>query len=1123
MQPKAEKSAPLSPLTNHKTKGTPAKFSKNLSFEKSASKRPRTDSNNSSKVVYKDDDDLSEEGYTSEESEDEYKPDLKKRKVNESSDDGDSLSEASESDLENDKISSNESDNSLSISQEEQNVKVKNFLQKKASKLNTSVKIKVENTDDPKEIKQEIGLFTHETLDFLKPKGLRDIEKRRPDHPEYDQTTLFVPYDFLKELTPGMQQWWKMKQLHFDVVLFYKIGRFYEMYHMDASVGVKMLGLTFMRGKYAHCGFPEQACGKYFSQLVSHGYKVARVEQVEKPDTMNKRIKGKKNLEKSEKTLKREICHITTVGTQQLMVFEDAQVSGKSHYLMSIKEKVSKDENSKKTSRIGICLVETLTGNFKIKQFVEDRNLSTTATILAHYSPCEILYERNGLSTKLNKLVQNVASAVVRTALKPAEFWDAEKTIKKIKQNGYFEKIDNNDQITHWPELLLSMLDSGDVLTQLPKEDFLLTWSALGACVYYLKYCCIDHQVIKNSKFELIDINKDKTIDNGDKLPKNMIIDSVTLANLEIVHNSTSSTDTTLASRINTCHTLFGRRQFFKWICNPLCNPKDINMRLDAVDDFINHDPLRIKIIKTMRKMGDLERMVMRVHTLSQGCIPDDHPDKRAVLFEEKRYAKKMVNDFVAILENFESFYRMLISIQGEVKLLGSTLLKRLLGIEERIEDAQFPEVGKIIEDWKRKFDFKVARDTGKILPKKGTNYQYDAAAAEIKNVRDNLEEYLRQLKRELGSNNISFKGSGNKRFAIDVPEAVSKNIIPKDFVHAGQRKGYRTYRSPQADRLLAAIIEAELKRDKAEADTLMIIFRIFKNDYQIWYKAVKFVSDIDCLLALANFARSAQSDGPICRPQVTPPNGSPSLEIVNARHPSLNVSSLFNGGDFIPNDTFLGGEYPRSMLLTGPNMGGKSTLMRQVGLIVILAQMGSFVPAESCKLTACDRVFTRLGASDSIMAGESTFYVELSETCSILKHATKNSLILLDELGRGTSTFDGNAIAGAVLNSISDSDDGPRTIFSTHYHNLVTEFANNKNVNQSHMGCMVDEDGDEEQVTFLYKVTEGPCPKSYGFHAARVAGIPLDVVEEARKVAEDCEKELEDLRVIKGFLEEFC
>ena len=1016
VQQKPEKAAPLSPLTNHEPRDSAAKFSKNLAFDKAPTKRARAEEG---KVVYKDDDDSEEgEGYTSEESEEEYKPDAKKRKLDESSDDGDDLSVASESDLENDKSIGNESEMDVDKSFSEENViKVKKMLvgrQKKEYKAKTPVKAKEEGSDDSKEVKQEIGLFTHETLDFLKPHAVRDIEKRRPLHPEYDPSTLFVPYDFLRELTPGMQQWWKMKQLHYDVILFFKIGRFYEMYHMDACVGVKQLGLTFMRGKYAHCGFPEQACGKYFAQLVNKGYKVARVEQVEKPDDMKKRIKGKSGLAKSDKTLKREICHITTVGTQQLMVFEDAQVSDKSHYLMSIKETVCKDQEQKTSYKIGVCLVETLTGSFKLKEYADDRNLSKTATILAHYSPCQILYERNGLSGKLNKLVQNVASAVVRTALKPSEFWDAEETIKKIKKSGYFDKIDDEDEITDWPKLLLSMLDNGDVLTQLPKEDCLLTWSALGACVFYLKYCCIDHQVIRNSKFEVIDINKDKTNSKDDKFPKNMIIDSVTLANLEIVSNSNGATDNSLSSRLNTCQTAFGRRQFFKWICNPLCDPKDINMRLDAVEDFINNETLRVKVIKQVRKMGDLERMVMRVHTLSQGCVPDDHPDKRAVLFEEKRYAKKMVNDFVAILENFESFYRMLVSVQGDVESLNSTLLKRLLGVEERIADGRFPQVGKLIEDWKRKFDFKVARETGKIIPKKGTNYQFDAAADEIKNVRNNLEEYLRQLKRELGSNNVAFKGAGNKRFAIEVPDAVSKNKVPKDFTNAGQRKGFKTYRSPQADRLLAAIIEAEIKRDKAEAETLTIIFRLFKNDYQTWYKAVKFVADTDCLLALANFARSSQSDGPVCRPRVTlPQDGNPSLEIVGARHPSLSVSSLFNGGDFIPNDTFLGGDKPRSMLLTGPNMGGKSTLMRQVGLVVILAQMGSFVPAESCKLTACDRVFTRLGASDSIMAGESTFYVELSETCSILKHATKNSLILLDELGRGTATFDGNAIAG--------------------------------------------------------------------------------------------------------------
>ncbi|PIK37036.1 putative DNA mismatch repair protein Msh6 [Apostichopus japonicus] len=193
---------------------------------------------------------------------------------------------------------------------------------------------------------------------------------------------------------------------------------------------------------------------------------------------------------------------------------------------------------------------------------------------------------------------------------------------------------------------------------------------------------------------------------------------------------------------------------------------------------------------------------------------------------------------------------------------------------------------------------------------------------------------------------------------------------------------------------------------------------------------------------------------------------------------------------------------------------------MRQVGLIVITAQLGCYVPADSCKLTPVDRVFTRLGARDNIMSGESTFYVELSETSSILQHATKHSLILMDELGRGTATYDGTAIASAVVKEVSENI-GCRTLFSTHYHSLVEEFSHDTNIRLGHMACMVenenDEDPSQETITFLYKFVGGACPKSYGFNAARLAEIPDEIIKLAREKAHQFEESANRLKIFRA------
>ncbi|KAK6328175.1 hypothetical protein J4Q44_G00001530 [Coregonus suidteri] len=255
-----------------------------------------------------------------------------------------------------------------------------------------------------------------------------------------------------------------------------------------------------------------------------------------------------------------------------------------------------------------------------------------------------------------------------------------------------------------------------------------------------------------------------------------------------------------------------------------------------------------------------------------------------------------------------------------------------------------------------------------------------------------------------------------------------------------------------------------------------------------------------DVLLSLTQYSQGGDG-GPMTRPQVIlPGDDSPSaafLDLRGSRHPC--VTKTFFGDDFIPNDIAIGcpgnveegldkGRAP-CVLVTGPNMGGKSTLMRQCGLVVILAQLGCYVPAESLSFTPVDRIFTRLGASDRIMAGERTFFVELSETASILHHGTKHSLVLLDELGRGTASYDGTAIASAVVKELAERI-CCRTLFSTHYHSLVEDYTNNPAVQLGHMACMVENEGDEdpsqETITFLYKFITGACPKSYGFNAPR-------------------------------------
>jgi len=278
-------------------------------------------------------------------------------------------------------------------------------------------------------------------------------------------------------------------------------------------------------------------------------------------------------------------------------------------------------------------------------------------------------------------------------------------------------------------------------------------------------------------------------------------------------------------------------------------------------------------------------------------------------------------------------------------------------------------------------------------------------------------------------------------------------------------------------------------------------VFEDFDNRKNKWVRIVNQMATFDCLLSLARYC--SESALCMCVPQFDFDAVEPYLDIQKGFHPSLaGGSGVLSSTEYIPNDTVLGGESAPILLLTGANMGGKSTLMRQTATLVVLAQIGSLVPAKSMRLTPVDRIFSRIGASDSLASGQSTFYVELHETNIILKEGTKNSLVIIDELGRGTSTFDGTAIAAACLGYLVEKIKC-RTLFSTHYHSLCTKFSDNPGLALGHMACMAENDevGDDpsmKNVTFLYELAPGPAVASFGYQTARLAGVDPEVVRRA-------------------------
>lgn len=346
----------------------------------------------------------------------------------------------------------------------------------------------------------------------------------------------------------------------------------------------------------------------------------------------------------------------------------------------------------------------------------------------------------------------------------------------------------------------------------------------------------------------------------------------------------------------------------------------------------------------------------------------------------------------------------------------------------------------------------------------------------------------------------MKYFGSDRKRYQLEVPEAKVKKATSEYNLESSckGKNACKRYSTKETKDFLKRMQSLEERKKNIMNDFARRVFENFSGYYSSYKAIVSLVAKLDVIASLAEYARNLST---VCLPEIHDMAGSPGeslLKIENGIHP------LMSADDFIPNGINIPCNGKAFFeLITGPNMGGKSTLMREVALLSIMAQVGSFVPADSMEISIIDRIFTRLGANDNIMANQSTFLVELNETSLILKHCSHNSLVLLDELGRGTSTYDGTAIAQSVANFLANLK--CRTLFSTHYHSLVDNFYGDYRINLGHMACMVENENSsdvtKENVTFLYKYSSGSCPKSFGFNAAKLAGINLEIIRRAHEV----------------------
>lgn len=720
------------------------------------------------------------------------------------------------------------------------------------------------------------------------------------------------------------------------------------MYHNDAVIAVKELGLTFMKGDYAHCGFPEIAFSRFADALVSKGYKVGRVEQTETPEMMTERIKGTRQ----DKTVRREVCRITTPGTKTFNVLDGEVSNAFSQYLFSFVERVNTNQE-KKVRTFGVCFVDTTVGKIYIGQFEDDRNCSKFRTTMAHYPPAHILYERNNISKEAKSIIE-FQNGMKEGILHEKEMYTAGNLLKLLTESEYFKEKGE----FQWPEEFKPLLSDHDTLGLTPKSEYELAVSAMGGIVWCLKNCLIDTEILTMRNFEIYqpvenivsqEVRKEE-IKKTFMKQKYMVLDSISLTNLEVFENNIDNSQTgTLYEKLDFCNTAFGKRLLKYWLVSPLCDPESINDRLDAIEDLKNLEDKLSYITDQLKTLPDLERLISKIHQL--GNVNKNHPESRAIMYENDTYSKKKVEDFITILNGFSIATKLLNNLKEYCPKFKSNLLKTILTIIKESEANSklgFPYLDQLLKYYNTSFDAETAKKCGKIIPSAGVNEDYDNAINDIKQIEDELNKYLKAQSKKFGCG-INYFGTSRNRYQLEIPEAKCKNL-PDDFELTSSKKGFKRYWTDEIKDLIAQLTNAEERRESALKETMKCLFKNFDKHYNVWNRAVQCLSILDVLVCLTNYVRNSEHE--MCRPEIvmldeTTNKQLPFIDIKNGRHPCLGKTF---SGDFIPNDIVIGCEDANNnwqknplMLVTGPNMGGKSTLMRQVGLIVILAQMVNY------------------------------------------------------------------------------------------------------------------------------------------------------------------------------------
>lgn len=576
------------------------------------------------------------------------------------------------------------------------------------------------------------------------------------------------------------------------------------------------------------------------------------------------------------------------------------------------------------------------------------------------------------------------------------------------------------------------------------RPDNKIAHKAIATLLEYL------HETVKT---DLTHLNKLTYLDSS----KSLFIDTYTLRNLEITRNlRDGGKKDTLYDVLDFTKTAMGSRLLRKWLEYPLLNPKKINDRLDAVANLVSDFSLRNNLREQLKEIYDFERLLTRMEVGTANAR--DMNALKSSLYVLPAIKKSLAKATAKLLANI---HQKISTYDDLVVLIDKAI----------VEDPSFS-----------------IREGGFI--KDGYNQELD----EYRNIAKNSKRLLQQMEEdEKNKTGIkSLKIGYNKVFGyyIEVRHS-STEMVPENYIRKQTLANAERYITPELKEFETKILGAQEKIVQLEYNLFTELRDILKTKISSIQNTAHEIAILDVLVSLAQ----AGDEYNYIRPKLLDDG---TIHIKDGRHPL--VERILNRDLFVPNDTHLDNAQNEIMIITGPNMAGKSTYMRQSALLTLMTQVGSFIPAREASISPVDKIFTRIGASDDLVSGQSTFMVEMNEVSHILKYATNKSLVILDEIGRGTSTYDGMSIARAVIEHIRDHI-GAKTLFATHYHEL-TDLEDDVHVKNY---CIaVKEKGSD--VTFLRRIIRGSADKSYGIHVAKLAGLPQEVVKRAETILIDLE-----------------